>query len=517
MTTAPATLLGTLSLDHADRPAVVMATSGRSLTFGELEQRSLRVAHLFDSLGLRPGDHVALLMENDLEVFPVAWAAQRCGLFYTPVNWHLTVDETRYVVDNCGARVLVVTPGLTDLATQVLGGETKVEHVFLAGEGTPPPGGRSLAEAVDDFEPTPRAAASETEGHPMLYSSGTTGRPKGIVPALPGEPFGSGLPIDKLMAGLFGFGPESVYLSTGPLYHAAPLAWSLGAHHLGGRVVVMEAFDAEQTLRLIEEQRVTHAQFVPTMFVRMLQLPESVRRAHRTDSLEQVIHAAAPCAPDVKQRMIDWFGPIVTEYYAGSEVNGFCTLSTAEWIEHPGSVGRAVLGEVHICAADGTELPPGEVGQVWFSGGRSFEYHGDPEKTAAAFNDLGWSTLGDLGHLDEDGYLYLSDRRTDLIVSGGVNVYPREVEDALCLHPDVHDLAVVGLPDPDLGSRVHAVVELRDGLAPSAEVEAALTAHLRERIAGFKVPRSYSWGEVPRLPSGKILKRVLIDRLTADA
>ncbi|WP_235736081.1 AMP-binding protein [Nocardioides alcanivorans] len=515
MNQTPAPLLGTLSPDQSARTAVVMGGSGRSLTFGELEEQSLRIAHLFDSLGLRRGDHVALLMENGLEVFPVAWAAQRSGLFYTPVNWHLTAAESRYIIDNCDARVLVHTSGLRELAAEVLASGTQVEHHFLAGDGDPLPGGRRLAEAAAAFEATPRVC--EEEGHPMLYSSGTTGRPKGIVPELPGEPFGSGLPIDKLMAGLFGFGPTSVYLSTGPLYHAAPLAWSIGANHLGGTVVAMETFDAERALQLIEQHQVTHAQFVPTMFVRMLQLHEETRSRHRVDSLEQVIHAAAPCAPDVKRAIIDWLGPVVTEYYAGSEVNGFCTLTTAEWLDHPGSVGRAVLGEVHVCGPDGQELPAGEIGQVWFSGSRPFEYHRDPDKTAAAFNAQGWSTLGDLGHLDEDGYLHLSDRRTDLIVSGGVNIYPREVEDALCLHPDVRDLAVVGVPDPDLGHRVHAVIELRDGLTPSPELEAALDAHLRERIAGFKVPRSYSWGEVPRLPSGKVLRRVLMEELANTA
>ncbi|WGL54112.1 acyl-CoA synthetase [Nocardioides sp. BP30] len=495
--------LSVWAAQQPDKAAVVDETGAR-LTYAELEAASNRIAHHLRRLGLRRGDHVAIASENRLDLFPILWAAQRTGLLYTMVNWHLTADEASYVVTNCEATVLLVSATLRELAADL----PAVPHRLSFGGSLP--GFDALEPAVSGLPETPVEAQSE--GSPMLYSSGTTGRPKGILPATQEVPFGTGLRFDHLMQDSFGFDSSTIYLSPGPLYHAAPLGWSLGAIRAGGTTVFTDRFDAELVLALVERHRVTHAQFVPTMFVRMLKLPTEVRGRYDLASLRLVIHAAAPCPVEVKRAMIAWVGPILTEFYSGSEGNCFFMIDSAEWLVHPGSVGRPAVGHVHICDPGGRELPPGEIGEVWFDGMPPFAYHGDREKTRAAYDERGWSTLGDLGHVDEEGFLYLSDRRTDLIVSGGVNIYPREIEDALILHEAVADVAVVGLPDEEFGQRVHAVVAPAPGVAPGAELEAALDRHLRGRIAGFKVPRSYAFEEVPRLPSGKILRRVLADR-----
>ena len=492
-----------LAEELGDRPAVVQGGSGATLTYAELERQSNQVAHVLADLGLGFGDHIALLVENQIEVFPVVWAAQRSGLYYTPVNWHLTVDEAAYIVDNCEATVLVFSPGLAALAAEVSRRSSRTVRLMRLGEEV-----EGAVGFVAGAPATPLAA--EIEGYPMFYSSGTTGRPKGILPELLGTPFGTGLQADGLMGTAFGLGPGSVYLSPGPLYHAAPLGWSLGTMRHGGTVVVMERFDAAESLRLIERYAVTHAQFVPTMFVRMLKLPEAERTSYAVDSLQVVIHAAAPCPVEVKRQMIDWFGPKLVEYYAGSEGTGFFMIDSASWLAHPGSVGRALLGSPHICDDAGRELPVGEIGTVWFSDTTRFSYHDDPVKTAGAWNERGWTTLGDLGHLDIEGFLYLADRRTDLILSGGVNIYPREVEDVLVMHPSVADVAVVGVPDGEFGQRVHAYVKPADPDADIRALEGVLSSYSRDHLAGFKVPRGFTFiDEFPRLPSGKLLRRML--------
>ncbi|NYI78280.1 AMP-binding protein [Nocardioides panzhihuensis] len=494
--------------EQPDKAAVIDA-AGAVIAYAELEAASNRIAHLFRELGLSRGDHIAILSENRLDLFPVLWAAQRTGLYYTPVNWHLTAGEAAYVVENCGARLVVASATLADLAAEL----PEVEHRFSLGGAVP--GHEPLEPRVELLPATP--VEDQSEGCYMLYSSGTTGRPKGILPMMPDAPFGTGMPFDHLMQSAFGFSPETIYLSPGPLYHAAPLGWSLGAIRAGGTTVIMDRFDPEIVLRLIERDKVTHAQFVPTMFVRMLKLPDDVRSTYALDSLRLVIHAAAPCPVEVKRAMIEWLGPILVEFYAGSEGNCFFSIDSPTWLDHPGSVGRSVLGVVHVCDESGRELPTGEVGQLWFSDASPFEYHGDPEKTAAAFDARGWSTLGDLGRVDEDGFLYLADRRTDLIISGGVNIYPREIEEALILHPSVADVAVLGVPDEEFGHRVHAVVSPADGIVPGPELEAELTAYVRQQVAGFKIPRSWAFEDVPRLPSGKILRRVLLERFRSEA
>jgi long-chain acyl-CoA synthetase len=492
-----------------ERPAAIAGTTGEVLTYGALEDRSARLAGVLRSHGLGPGDHVALLVDNQPEALVVAWAVFRAGCYLTPVNWHLGADEAAYIVEDCGARVLVATARLRELVEAVAARVAGVE-VRLALDGDID-GFAPYADAVAAAEPIERL--DEVEGGYMFYSSGTTGRPKGIKPALSGAPFGTGGAFDVLIGGLFGFDASTVYLCPAPLYHAAPLGWSMAAQRLGATVVVMERFDPVQVLELVERHRVTHAQFVPTHFVRMLKLPEDDRRRHDLSSLRMVVHAAAPCPVPVKRAMIEWLGPIVHEYYSGSEGVGFCTISPQEWLDHPGSVGRAVLGVAHIVGEHGGELPAGETGEVWFETPSRFEYHNDPEKTTAAWDHRGWSTLGDIGHVDDEGFLYLTDRVSHTIISGGVNIYPREAEDVLVVHPSVADAAVIGVPDEEMGERVLAVVEPMPGVAPGPELEAQLLEHCRAHLAGFKCPREVDFvDELPRLPTGKVRKGELRKR-----
>jgi len=494
----------------ADRPAVVMAGSGETITHGELEARSRRLAQLLHARGLRPGDHLAVLLENHPRYFEVFWAAMRSGLYLTPINWHLKAEEAGYIVEDCGATAVVTSAALAGVAAD-LGPHLAGVDVRLAVDG-PVPGFERYEDAVAEHAAEP--LDEEVEGAWMFYSSGTTGRPKGILQPLSGAPFGSALPaLATAMQLMWGFSGDTRYLCPAPLYHAAPLGWTTSVQRLGGTAVVMERFDAEEALALIERHRITHAQLVPTHFVRMLKLPEERRRAYDLSSLQLAIHAAAPCPVEVKEQMLEWWGPIVHEYYAGSEGNGLCAIGPEEWLEHRGSVGRPIGATVHILDEEGNELPPGEPGQVWFESGTVFEYHNDPAKTASAFNDKGWSTLGDVGYLDEDGYLYLTDRISHMIISGGVNIYPQEVENLLTMHPAVADVAVIGVPDPEMGEQVKAVVQPADPSQAGPELEAELIAACRERLAGYKCPKSVDFvDELPRLPTGKLLKRELRQR-----
>ncbi len=369
-------------------------------------------------------------------------------------------------------------------------------------------------DGLADYETVLAAASDEPiadqcEGIYMFYSSGTTGRPKGIKPPTIGGLIGAASGFTMLMQGLYGFDERSIYLSPSPLYHAAPAGWTTGAHRLGSTTVVMERFDALETLELIERHRVTHVQFVPTHMVRLLKLPAEDRARFDLSSLQYVIHAAAPCPPEVKRAFIDWVGPIVHEYYSGSEGAGFCAIGPDEWLAHPGSVGRSLLGAVHIVDADGTECGPHQEGQVFFESGQQFEYHGDPEKTASAYNERGWSSLGDVGWVDEEGYLYLTDRISNMIISGGVNIYPREVEDVLVGHPRVADVAVIGVPHPEMGEAVRAIVEPDGPVDDEAAFARELIGYCRDRLTHYKCPTSVALVEtLPRLPTGKIAKRL---------
>ncbi len=501
--------------NHPDKPAVIMASSGETVSYRELDERSNRLAQLFRARGIGVGGHVAILLDNHARYYEVAWAAQRAGLYLTPINWHLGADEAGYIVRDCGADALVTSARFAELVGE-MGEAIDGVGTKLSIEGTLP-GFEAYEDALErsKSEPIP----DESEGSWMFYSSGTTGRPKGIKQALSGAGFGEvASPIEMLLRGVYGFGDHTRYLCPAPLYHAAPLGWTCTTQRIGGTVVVMERFDPEDALSCIERFGITEAQFVPTHFVRMLKLDEVARGRHDLSTLRTAVHAAAPCPVEVKRQMIDWWGPKIYEYYAGSEGVGLTAIGPEEWLAHPGSVGKAVLGIAHILDEEGVEQPPGEIGQIWFETDSRFEYHNDSAKTAEAWNDRGFGTIGDVGYLDEEGFLYLTDRISHMIISGGVNIYPQEVEDALIVHPSVADAAVIGVPDAEMGEAVKAVVQVAEGVDATEELGAALIAFCRDRIAHFKCPRSVDFvEELPRLPTGKLLKRKLRDQYAAAA
>ncbi|MGW0606821.1 acyl-CoA synthetase [Streptomyces sp. NPDC002640] len=497
------------------RPAVVMAGSGERLTYGELDERSIRLAAVLRSSGLRRGDVVALLSDNSPHSYEVYWAAVRSGMYITAVNSHLTAPEVAYVVRDSGAAALVASHGVAPLAEEIAG-EVPGVRVRLA-YGGPVAGYGDYETALAAASPEP--PADQPRGADLLYSSGTTGRPKGIKPELPDRQVDEpGDVLVEVLRAFYGFGPDSVYLSTAPVYHAAPLRYGASVHALGGTVVMMERFDAEGALRAVERHRVTHSQWVPTMFIRMLRLPERTRAAYDLSSQRVAVHAAAPCPPDVKRAMIDWWGPVLHEYYSSTEGVGMTFITSQEWLRKPGSVGRAVLGEPRVCDDEGRLLPAGETGTVYFARDENtFAYLGDPEKTRAAYHPEHptWATTGDIGHVDEDGYLFLTDRKAFTIISGGVNIYPQEVEDALALHPAVLDVAVIGVPDAEMGEAVKAVVQPAPGHLPGPELEQRLIDHVRARIAHYKAPRSVDFvDELPRTPTGKLVKGRLKARYT---
>lgn len=482
-----------------------MAGSGRVLTYQELEERSLRLARHLHARGLRRGDVVALLTDNRPEAYEVYWAALRSGLYVTAVNSHLSADEVAYIVTDCGAKALVASADVPAVATL----DVEVAHRLAFGGEVAGYASYELALATAGEGPF-----TESHGDDLLYSSGTTGRPKGIRSPLPeitvGEP---GYVYPLVFGTTYAFDDSSVYLSPAPVYHAAPLRFGGVVHAYGGTLVMMERFDAEQALATIERYGVTHTQMVPTMFVRMLKLPEDVRRSYDVASLRCVVHAAAPCPVEVKRRMIEWFGPIIEEYYASTEGMGATAIDSATWLEHPGSVGQPIIGVPHIVGEDGREVGPGEVGAIYFErDDRSFAYLGDATKTDAAKHPEhpSWTTVGDVGYLDEDGFLYLTDRVAFTIISGGVNIYPQEIEDLFSLHPAVADIAVIGVADDEMGERVAAFVQPAPDAAAGPELAEELTVYARDRIAHYKVPREIHFRDsLPRTPTGKMVKRRL--------
>ncbi len=502
--------------DHADRApdaaAVIVPATGARVSYRTMVEQSKRLANVLHEHGLRPGDHVAILMTNVPEYFEVVWAARRAGYVYTAINWHLTPGEVRYVLENSESKALIASAELAGVAEQAAAGLPRLTLRLLIGAGRP--GWGDYGETVATAGITP--LGPELEGQAMLYSSGTTGRPKGIVHAKvdTGRRFGD-VAGDILWVNRYGLGPATVTLNVGPLYHAAPLVSAMSTHRHGGTVVLPPKFDAEETLKAIEEYRVTYAQFVPTMFIRLLRLPEAVRRRYDVSSLLAVAHSAAPCPVEVKRRMIEWFGPVISEYYSATEAAGHVSIHSEEWLEHPGSVGRVPPGTVAITDKSGRELPAGEDGIIWFTRpANQFSYHGDPEKSATMFNDKGWARMGDLGHLDSDGYLFITGRSDHTIISGGVNIYPREIEDLLIEHPAVDDVAVIGVPDDEYGESVKAVVTLRDGHVGGPALERDIIGWTRERLAHYKCPRSVTFVDsLPRSVAGKMMKHRLIEQL----
>lgn len=503
---------GTYAALRPHQPAVIMAGSGEVVTYAELEARTNRLAHFLRARGLRRLDHYAIFMENNARYVETCGAGERAGLYYTCVNSYLTPDELAYILDNSESKLLITSQAKRDVALAALPQCPNVTLCLIAdGQGD---GARALNldEATAAYPGTP--IGDQSLGGAMLYSSGTTGRPKGILRPLPEQPPSQALPLYDYCQRLWQFREGLIYLSPAPLYHSAP---HLGVNltiRMGGTAIIMERFDAEHYLRLVEQYQVTHSQLVPTMFSRMLKLPDDVRGRYDLASLEIAIHAAAPCPVQVKRQMIDWWGPIIQEYYGMTEGMGATACESAEWLAHKGTVGRPVFGELHILDDEMNPVPTGTIGTVWFKLGSPFEYFNDKERTAAVLSADGtMGTAGDVGYVDADGYLYLTDRATFMIISGGVNIYPQECEDLLITHPKVADAAVFGVPNSDLGEEVKAAIQLMPGINPGPEVAAELIAFCGQRLARQKIPRSIDFeAELPRLPTGKLYKRILRDR-----
>jgi long-chain acyl-CoA synthetase len=497
-----------------DKPAIIMASSGEVVTFGQFEAAANRMAHLLRDVGITRGDHIAIFSDNNPKMLMTEGGAERSGAYYTCVNWYLSVDEVAYVVNDSQSRVVVASAAKAEVARQLPALCPKVDRWLMFDGGIDAPF-ESWEDATSAYPSEP--IEDEQLGIPMLYSSGTTGRPKGIFRPLPERS-----PADNEMSSglrlLWRFRDGMVYLNPAPLYHSAPQASVATAMRLGATSVIMEHFDAAQFLELVGRYRVTHSQMVPTMFSRLLKLPKEVREAADLSSLEMVVHAAAPCPIPVKQQMIEWFGPIILEYYAATEAIGSTYVDSADWMAHKGTVGRAMVGEVLILDDEGNRCPPGVSGTIWFKGATNFEYFNDAEKTAESRNAAGdTSTVGDVGYLDEEGYLYLTDRKTYMIISGGVNIYPQETENLLITHPKVADAAVIGVPDEDLGEAVKGVVQPMPGVEGGPELERELIAFCRENLAHFKCPRTIDFqDELPRLPTGKLYKRLLRDKYWQD-
>ena len=499
-----------------DKPAYIMADTGETVTYRQLDDRSNQVAQMLRAAGLAAGDHMAIVLENHPRFFELCWGAQRAGIIYTAVSTRLTASETAYIVQDCGAKMLVISHALARLA----GALTHALEPVMPGLSA-----RLMLDGCiagyQAFEPLlanypAQRIADETAGGDMLYSSGTTGKPKGVF-APPESPLiDATTSLIEVCKNIYGINSQSIYLSPAPLYHAAPLRFNMTAMRLGATCVVMPHFDPQEFLRLVAQHRITHTQLVPTMFVRMLKLQPAERAAHDVSSLKFAIHAAAPCPIPIKAQMIDWWGPIIWEYYAGTEGNGMTLVHSADWLTHQGTVGKAVVGKLKICDDLGDEVPTGKEGTVHFADGKTFEYHNDPEKTFQSRNAKGWTTLGDIGYVDAEGFLYLTDRKAHMIISGGVNIYPQEAENLLVTHPKVMDVAVFGVPNEELGEEVKAVVQPRDMQDAGPPLAAELIAFCRTHLSHLKCPKSIDFeAELPRHPTGKLYKRLLRDRYWA--
>ncbi len=495
---------------NPDKPAVILAETGEIHTYKQLDEASNRAAQFFRSRELKAEDVVAFMVENTPEFYDLTWGAQRSGLRYVCLSTRLTADEADYILQNSGARLFIMSASLAPLAAQL---STDVERYALGGAIS---GYGCWEEAIAPMPATP--IADERAGVDMLYSSGTTGRPKGVRVPLPPDPAIDQVnSLAQIAMALYRFTPDSVYLSPAPLYHAAPLRWSMTVHKIGGTVVMMKKFDPEGVLAAIEKYKITCGQYVPTHFIRLLKLPEEIRSKYDLSTLDCAIHAAAPCPIPVKEAMIAWWGPIIEEYYAGSEGNGSTFIGSKDWLAHKGSVGKAVVGKLHIMAEDGeTELPTRTEGTIFFESESVFEYHGDAEKTASSRNSKGWSTLGDVGWMDEEGYLYLTDRKSFMIISGGVNIYPQEIENHLVTHPRVQDVAVIGGPHDEMGEEVIAVVQPVDMDDAHDAFRDELVGYARQKLSGVKIPRRIDFlAELPRHDTGKLYKRLLRDQYWA--
>ncbi len=503
-------------ITHPEKPCLIMAESGEVITYAEFEAHANQLAHLLADHGLKPLDHYAIFMENNACYLEACAAGERAGLYYTCINSYLTADEMAFIVNDSESQVLISSAARREVVLEALKQCPNVTLHLIVDGGDNGNSALDYAQAIAKYPTTP--IARERLGTAMLYSSGTTGRPKGILRPLADVPPDENLPIFNFLNGIWQYREGMVYLSPAPLYHSAPQAATNLTIRMGGTCVIMERFDPEQYLALIENHQITHSQLVPTMFSRLLKLPEDVRNRYDLSSLEIGIHAAAPCPPQIKHQMIDWWGPIIYEYYGATEGLGFAACNSAEWLAHPGSVGKVLLGEVHVMDDDMNPCPNGTAGTLWFETATPFEYYNDPARTAQACSpDGAMTTVGDVGYVDDDGFLYLTDRKTYMIISGGVNIYPQECEDLLISHPKVADAAVFGVPNEDLGEEVKAVIEAMPEFKTGDALEAELIAYCHANLSRQKCPRSVDFeDELPRLPTGKLYKRLLRDRYWGD-
>ena len=502
------------AVSRPDHPAVIMSGSGAQMTFKEMDDASNRFSHLVRARGLGVGDAFAVLLENRIEYFTLIWGSQRAGTMLVPISTRLTAPEIAYILKDSEAKFLITSDAYRGVLDGIRAECPELPILVVDGDA-----GESYHQELSAQPAEP--IADQSAGMVMLYSSGTTGRPKGIRPAPPADPdpfapvplmglatMGAGMPADGSM----------VYLSPAPLYHAAPIGWCSVAHRLGATIIVMEKFDPEAALAAIEKYRVTDSQWVPTHFVRFLKLEPEVRQRYDLSSHQRALHAAAPCPVPIKREMIEWWGPIVNEYYAGSESIGMTLVKSEQWLTHPGTVGVPIYGKLHICGPDGEELPAGQDGLIYFENDLLPTYHNDPEKTREAMHPKGWMTLGDIGHVDADGFLYLTDRKSHMIISGGVNIYPQEIENLLVTHEKVMDAAVIGAPCPDLGEKVVAVVQPRDMADAGDALEAELREFLAPSLSRIKMPKLFDFRpDLPREANGKLYKRELRDEYAAKA
>ena len=505
---------GEYAVEHPDRAAFIMASTGETVSYREFEERANRLAHLLRGEGLRRLDHYSIYMENNDRYLETCAAGERAGLYYTCVNSYLTADELAYIVQNSESKVLITSRSRVAVATDALAQCPDVSVMLVVDD----PGGHD-DDRVRDYDAAVAAQPTdpigdESLGAAMLYSSGTTGRPKGIIRPLAEVSPSFTAPLFAFLSNLWQYRDDMIYLSPAPLYHSAPQAAVNLTIRKGGTVVVMEQFDPHEYLQLIERYSATHTQLVPTMFSRMLKLPDEQRKSADLSSLEFAVHAAAPCPVQVKEQMIEWWGPIIHEYYGATEGLGFTACNSEEWLAHKGSVGKVMLGDLHILGDDMQPSPQGVPGTIWFKTATEFEYHNDVEKTAESTSpDGSMTTVGDVGYVDDDNFLYLTDRKTFMIISGGVNIYPQETENLLITHPKLMDAAVIGVPNEDLGEEVKAVVQVMPGVEPSDELAEELLAFCRANLSRQKVPRTVDFvDELPRLPTGKLYKRQLRDR-----
>ncbi len=507
------------AVQKADQAAVIMAETGETLTYQQFDQRSNQVAHLLRSEGLKRLDHYSVFMENSIYYPEICGAGERSGLYYTCINSYLTADELAYIINNSESQIIFTSTAKSRTLKEALARCPNVKRCYVIGDIDADLNDdrfKSYHDAIEDLPTTP--VADESLGTSMLYSSGTTGRPKGILRPLEELPPSDSLPMMTFLKNLWQYREDMIYLSPAPLYHSAPQAAVGLTLRAGGTVVIMEKFDPAKYLDYISQYAVTHSQLVPTMFSRMLKLPAEVRASADLSSLEIAIHAAAPCPAKVKEDMINWWGPIIHEYYGATEGLGFTACNSEEWLAHRGSVGRVIMGDISILDEDGQASPKGEPGEIWFKTANAFSYFNDDEKTQEVTSADGtMSTVGDVGYLDDDGFLYLTDRSTFMIISGGVNIYPQETEDLLIIHPKIADAAVFGVPNEDFGEEVKAVIQTMPGIEENEDLVLELMAFCAANLSPQKCPRSIDFeAELPRLPTGKLYKRLLRDRYWGD-